>query len=40
MKGKVLFPDEGAECIVGVGDELCLTQDWDEVTCKWKPQGI
>ncbi|OEL27279.1 Increased DNA methylation 1, partial [Dichanthelium oligosanthes] len=39
MERKVLFPDEGDECIVGV-DELRLTQDWDEVTGKWKPRGI
>ncbi|RCV45278.1 hypothetical protein SETIT_9G441200v2 [Setaria italica] len=36
---KVLFPDEGDECNIGV-DKLRLTQDWDEVTGKWKPRGI
>ncbi|KAF8721422.1 hypothetical protein HU200_023135 [Digitaria exilis] len=39
MERKVFFPDEGDECIVGV-DQLRLTQDWDEVTSKWKPRGI
>lgn len=40
MKRKVHFPDEGDECVVGVGDQLRLTQDWDEVKRKWKPRGI
>lgn len=39
MERKVLFPDEGDECIIKV-DQLRLTQDWDEVTGKWKPRGI
>jgi hypothetical protein len=39
MERKVFFPDEGDECIVAV-DKLCHTQDWDEVTGKWKPRGI
>ncbi|XP_021307461.1 uncharacterized protein LOC8081435 isoform X4 [Sorghum bicolor] len=39
MERKVLFPDEGDECTIEV-DQLRLTQDWDEVTGKWKPRGI
>ncbi|PAN50166.1 hypothetical protein PAHAL_9G502900 [Panicum hallii] len=39
MERKVFFPDEGDECIIGV-DQLRLTQDWDEVTGKWKPRGF
>ncbi|CAL4930496.1 unnamed protein product [Urochloa decumbens] len=38
MERKVFFPDEGDECIIGV-DHLRLTQEWDEVTGKWKPRG-
>ncbi|ONL96947.1 Acyl-CoA N-acyltransferase with RING/FYVE/PHD-type zinc finger domain [Zea mays] len=39
MERKVLFPDEGDECIIEV-DQLRLTQDWDEATGEWKPRGI
>lgn len=39
MERKVLFPDEGDERIMAV-DQLRSTQDWDEVTGKWKPRGI
>ncbi|WVZ56579.1 hypothetical protein U9M48_007085 [Paspalum notatum var. saurae] len=39
MERKVFFPDEGDECIVPV-HQLRLTQDWNEVTGKWRPRGI
>lgn len=39
MERKVLFPDEGDECMIEV-DQLRLTQDWDEATGEWKPRGI
>ncbi|KAL6901892.1 hypothetical protein ACP4OV_004768 [Aristida adscensionis] len=39
MERKIIFPDEGDECIMAV-DQLRCTQDWDEVTGKWKPRGI
>ncbi|KAL6649737.1 hypothetical protein ACP70R_013961 [Stipagrostis hirtigluma subsp. patula] len=39
MERKVIFPDEGDECIIAV-DQLRVTQDWDEVTGKWKPRGV
>ncbi|KAJ1297607.1 hypothetical protein BS78_01G389600 [Paspalum vaginatum] len=39
MERKIFFPDEGDECIMPV-DQLRLTQDWNEVTGKWKPRGI
>uniref|UniRef100_A0ACD5WP71 Uncharacterized protein n=1 Tax=Avena sativa TaxID=4498 RepID=A0ACD5WP71_AVESA len=38
VERKVLFPDEGDERIMAV-DQLRLSQDWDEVTGKWKPRG-
>uniref|UniRef100_A0ACD5WIP3 Uncharacterized protein n=6 Tax=Avena sativa TaxID=4498 RepID=A0ACD5WIP3_AVESA len=38
VERKVLFPDEGDERIMAV-DQLRLTQDWDEVTGKWKLRG-
>uniref|UniRef100_A0ACD5YMQ1 Uncharacterized protein n=4 Tax=Avena sativa TaxID=4498 RepID=A0ACD5YMQ1_AVESA len=39
MERKVLFPDEGDERIMAI-DQLRITQDWDEVTGKWKPRGM
>ncbi|CAN6295465.1 unnamed protein product [Urochloa humidicola] len=38
VERNVLFPDEGDERIIRV-DQLRLTQEWDEVTGKWKPRG-
>ncbi|XP_047090243.1 uncharacterized protein LOC124702169 isoform X2 [Lolium rigidum] len=39
VERKVLFPDEGDERVMAV-DQLRHTQDWDEVTGKWKPRGF
>ncbi|CAM0913417.1 unnamed protein product [Alopecurus aequalis] len=39
MERKVFFPDEGDERVMAV-HQLRHTQDWDEVTGKWKPRGI